>query len=93
MFIHYLKIAIRNIRKFALQNTVSVIGLAAGFVCLSLSSVWLYYENSFDRFHKDADRIYTFNESTPDGKDILKAGTGNRLLKGITETIEPEATT
>lgn len=39
MFIHYLKIAIRNIRKFALQNTVSVIGLAAGFVCLSLSSV------------------------------------------------------
>ena len=93
MFIHYLKIAIRNIRKFALQNTVSVIGLAAGFVCLSLSSVWLYYENSFDRFHKDADRIYTFNESTQDGKDILKKGTGNRLLKGITETIEPEATT
>ena len=93
MFIHYLKIAIRNIRKFALQNMVSVIGLAAGFVCLSLSSVWLYYENSFDRFHKDADRIYTFNESTQDGKDILKTGTGNRLLKGITETIEPEATT
>lgn len=93
MFIHYLKIAIRNIRKFALQNTVSVIGLAAGFVCLSLSSVWLYYENSFDRFHKDADRIYTLNISTPDGTDILKTGSGNLFLKGITETIEPEATT
>ena len=93
MFIHYLKIAIRNIRKFALQNTVSVIGLAAGFVCLSLSSVWLYYENSFDRFHKDADRIYTFNSTTEGGKDILESGTAKLFLKGITESIDPENTT
>ena len=50
MFSHYLKIALRNIRKYALQNTVSVIGLAAGFVCLCLSSAWLYYEKTFDRF-------------------------------------------
>lgn len=63
MFLHNLIIALRNIRKYALQNTVSMIGLAAGFVCLSLSSVWLYYEKTFDRFHKDADRIYTINIS------------------------------
>ena len=93
MFIHYLKIAFRNIRKYALQNTVSVIGLAAGFVCLSLSSAWLYYEKTFDRFHKDADRIYTFNSSTQDGTDLLLSGTPNKYLEGITEAIDPEATT
>ena len=93
MFLHNLKIAIRNIRKYALQNTVSVIGLAAGFVCLSLSSVWLYYENSFDRFHKDADRIYTFNSTNEGGQDILKSGTAKNYLKGITESIDPESTT
>lgn len=93
MFLHNLIIALRNIRKYALQNTVSVIGLAAGFVCLSLSSVWLYYEKTFDRFHKDADRIYTINISSQDGDDFLMTGNGNAVLKGITETIDPEATT
>jgi len=61
MFIHYLKIALRNIRKYALQNTVSILGLAAGFVCLSLSALWIHFEESFDTFHKDADRIFTFS--------------------------------
>ena len=62
MFVHYLKIAARNIRKYALQNTVSCIGLAAGLVCLSLSTLWIHFEESFDTFHKDSDRIFTFSE-------------------------------
>ena len=60
MFRHYLKIAFRNIRKYALQNTVSIIGLAAGFIALGLSSMWVNYENSYDTFHKDYDRIWSF---------------------------------
>lgn len=62
MFRHYITIALRNIRKYALQNTVSILGLTAGFVCLSLSTVWIRFENSFDTFHKDADRLYYMNE-------------------------------
>ena len=62
MFLHYITIALRNIRKYALQNTVSILGLAAGFVCLSLSALWIHFEESFDTFHKDADRIFTFSE-------------------------------
>ncbi len=102
MFIHYLKIAIRNIRKFALQNTVSVIGLAAGFVCLSLSSVWLYYENSFDRFHKDADRIYTLKptlETNPvvdqysQKYDDILTKAGNQGIRGISEALDVAQTT
>lgn len=65
MFVHYLKIAVRNIRKYALQNIVSCIGLAAGLVCLSFSALWIHFEESFDTFHKDADRLYTLSETTP----------------------------
>ena len=61
MFLHYITIALRNIRKYALQNTVSILGLAAGFVCLSLSALWVHFEESFDTYHKDADRIFTFS--------------------------------
>lgn len=93
MFSHYLKIAMRNIRKFALQNTVSVIGLAAGFVCLCLSSVWLYYENSFDRFHKDADRIYTLNYATELGKDFTLSETGNQAIQSMGRDMDAEQTT
>lgn len=45
MFRHYLTVALRNIRKYALQNTVSVLGLAAGLVCLSFSALWIRYES------------------------------------------------
>lgn len=55
----------RNIRKYALQNAVSCIGLAAGLVCLSFSALWIRFEESFDTFHKDADRIYTILEVSP----------------------------
>ena len=70
MFRHYLKIALRNIRKYALQNTVSILGLTVGFVFLTLSTVWIRFENSFDSFHKDADRLYYLNEVLEkDGSD------------------------
>ena len=61
MFRHYITIALRNIRRFALQNAVSILGLTAGFVCLTLSTVWIHFEESFDTFHKDADRLYYMN--------------------------------
>lgn len=70
MLRHYITIALRNIRKYALQNTVSILGLTAGFVCLSLSATWIRFENSFDTFHKDADRLYYMNEiDEVDGTD------------------------
>ncbi|MCQ2066000.1 MAG: hypothetical protein MJY66_09125 [Bacteroidaceae bacterium] len=53
-------------RKYWLQNAVNVLGLALGFVCLSLSIIWIRYENSFDTFHKDADRMYTVSRYQPD---------------------------
>lgn len=81
MFSHYLKIAFRNIRKYAFQNAVSVIGLATGFVAFALSSLWMGYVDSYDSYHKDADRIYTFSMhedgKTEVGNERARAGNGD----------------
>jgi ABC-type antimicrobial peptide transport system permease subunit len=80
MIKHYLKIAVRNIRKYAIHNIISILGLMAGFVCRSLSSLWIKYENSFDSFHKDADRIFTFSQYEPDGKEFHMGKLSNTIL-------------
>ena len=48
MIIHYLKIAWRNLMKYKVQNTVCIIGLAVGFVCFALSTLWISYEMTYD---------------------------------------------
>jgi ABC-type antimicrobial peptide transport system permease subunit len=58
MFIHYIKVAFRNMRKYKYQTLVSVIGLAVGFACFAVATLWIRYEMTFDSFHKNADRIY-----------------------------------
>jgi len=58
MFIHNLTVALRNLTKYKTQSIVSILGLAAGFACFSLTAMWIRYENSFDDFHPKGDRIY-----------------------------------
>ena len=58
MILHYLKTALRNIRKYALQNVICMLGLALGFIALSLSAYWYWFENSYDKQYQDWERIY-----------------------------------
>ena len=58
MIQHYLKVAIRNLLKYKVQTGISMLGLAAGFVCFVLSAFWIHYEMTYDQFRKDADRLY-----------------------------------
>ena len=44
--------------KFKNQTLVSVIGLAAGFTCFALATLWLVYEMTYDSFHKNAKQMY-----------------------------------
>ena len=45
MKIHHLKIAFRNLLKYKTQTVISVLGLAVGFVCFTLSTLWVNYEH------------------------------------------------
>ena len=55
---HYLTIALRNLQRYRTQSIISIVGLAVGFVCLSLSALWLRYENTFNTDLPDSDRLY-----------------------------------
>ena len=58
MLRHYIKLAIRNLLKYKSQSVISIIGLAIGFTCFALSTLWIRYEQTYDTFHDGADRIY-----------------------------------
>ena len=58
MITHDLKVAIRNLLKYKVQTGISMLGLAAGFICFVLSAFWIHYEMTYDQFRKDADRLY-----------------------------------
>jgi hypothetical protein len=49
-------------RKYKGQTLVSVVGLAVGFVCFAMSTLWIRHEMTYDNFHKNADRIYCVGE-------------------------------
>ena len=70
MIQHCLKIAIRTLVKYKVQSAVSILGLAVGFVCFSLSLYWIHYEMTYDHFRQDADRIYMVrtNDEYTEGK-------------------------
>ena len=79
MITHYIKVALRNLRKYPTQTIISVLGLAAGFVCLSLSALWMHYENTYDTMHEDYERIYTFQDERFKER-VGVTGYGTRML-------------
>lgn len=57
MIRNYFKIAFRTIRKNGVTTAINVIGLTAGLTCCLLMILYMQHELSYDRFHKNSDRI------------------------------------
>ncbi|UCH95666.1 MAG: ABC transporter permease [Candidatus Aminicenantes bacterium] len=75
MFKNYLKIALRNIKRYKGYSFINIAGLAVGMACCILILLWVRDELSFDRFHHNLDDIYRVvrvEQDTADtGKDAL----------------------
>jgi putative ABC transport system permease protein len=57
MFKNYLKTGWRNIKRQKGYSIINIAGLALGMACAILIVFYVHHETSFDRFHKNADRI------------------------------------
>ncbi len=68
---NYLKIALRNIKKHKGYSFINIAGLAVGMTCCILILLWVQDELSYDRYHKNADRIFriTYAEEIGDAFD------------------------
>ena len=65
MLKNYLKIAIRNLRRYKGYAFINIFGLAVGLACCLLIMLYVQDERSYDRFHEKADRIYRVEMDAP----------------------------
>ena len=72
MLRNYLKIAWRNLLKNKLYSIINIFGLAIGLTCFLLISLYVVDELSYDRYLKDADRIYRVHSDIKFGGTEMK---------------------
>ena len=78
MIYNYLKIAVRNLLKYKFISFINLFGLTVGLACCLLILTYILHELSYDRYHKNADRIYRVTRSfnNPEtGAQSLNLGT------------------
>lgn len=70
MIKNYFKIAWRNLMKNKVFSLINIIGLTIGLSASFVIGLMVYYDYTFDNFHKDGDRIYRVvsNFSSPQGQ-------------------------
>ncbi len=68
MISNYIKVAIRNLLRQKGFSFINILGLALGITCTALIGMWVNDELSYDRFHKDYDRMYRITATLPELK-------------------------
>ncbi len=77
MLKNYFKIAFRNLMKYKLISSINIFGLTLGFTCCFLIGVYIQHELSYDKYHKNNQRIYRLVnhvQGSTYGEGIAKIG-------------------
>jgi putative ABC transport system permease protein len=76
MLRNYFKIAIRTLFKHKTFSFINISGVALGLTCFLLLAIYVKDELSYDRHHKNADRIYRLSRTflSKDGTESLRLG-------------------
>ena len=90
MLKNYFKIAFRNLWRKRTYSVINIIGLAVGMACCFLVFLYVHFELSYDRFHRNADRIYLLNcdEKTPTG--VIHQGFTSAPMSIAAKQVFPE---
>ena len=71
MIKNYLKIAWRNLLRYKIYSAINITGLAIGLAVCMLIVLYVGHESNYDRFHKNADRIYWIQTKLKLGGDSV----------------------
>lgn len=71
MFANYLKIALRNLRKYKMFSWINILGLTLGLFSTILIVLFVREELSYDRFHENADRLYRVVTNSKNAGDSI----------------------
>ncbi len=76
LFLNYVKIALRKIKRQKGYSIINIAGLAVGLACCALMMLWVRNEKSFDRFHVNSDSICrVIKKTSANGQPMLDART------------------
>ncbi len=75
MFTNYVKIALRNLRKYKGYAAINITGLAIGLACCFVIVLFVQHELGFDRFHEQGDRIYRLIRNTNNNGQAMRSAT------------------
>ena len=71
MFFNYLKFAIRGLKKQKLYSGISILGLTIGMTAFLMIVLYLHFEYSYDRFHKNSKQIYRLHANWFNEEEIV----------------------
>lgn len=71
MFKNYLKIALRNLKNQKLYSLINISGLAIGLAVCMMIMLYVTHEMTYDRFHKNGDKIYKLQANLKIGGNTM----------------------
>ncbi len=84
MLKNYLKTAIRSLKRQKVYSFINITGLSVGLACCILIILYIRFELSYDRYHRNADRIYRIIEiEIREGKKDYSATTPAPLAPAL----------
>ena len=88
MFTSYFKTAIRSLMRHKTSSLINVVGLSIGISASLVVYLIVQYEFSFDKFHRDGDRVYrVVTKIDFAGETGRNSGVPMPLAKGVKETV------
>ena len=90
MFRNYFITSVRSLARSKGFSAINIIGLSVGLATFSLIAFYVYHELSFDRYHKNGDRIFRIVENLRTENELLLQSTssppmGPTMLKDFPE--------
>ena len=90
MFRNYIITAVRSLQKNLTFSAINILGLAVGLAAFGLIALYVYHELSFDRYHKNADRIYRIVENLRTENELLLQSTSSPPIGPFLQKDLPE---
>jgi putative ABC transport system permease protein len=88
----YLTLAFRNLSRNKVYSAINIVGLAIGMAACFFIFLYVRFEKSYDRFHKNADRLYRipmmFSTSTTGPNATTHPAVGPTMKADFPEVVD-----
>lgn len=90
MITTYIKIAFRNLMKNKIFSFINIFGLAVGLTCCILITLYIFHETSYDKYHKNGNRVFQIGTSFIDQGVAESGGNSSAPLGRMLQQEYPE---